>query len=94
MRLAPTFFLILVAWLCAGCGITDIKARNTQADQYLQNDSEERKARLKASSSLSPQEYAALAKQMGWTEKSAGGLPPPPTTEELEQRIREAGKQP
>jgi hypothetical protein len=31
---------------------------------------------------------------MGWTSKGAPGLPPPPTTEELEKRIKAAEKTP
>lgn len=58
------------------------------------DDTDERKARLQALGTLSPQEYEAMAIRMGWTKKSAAGLPPPPTTEELEKRVKAAEKTP
>jgi hypothetical protein len=33
-----------------------------------------------------------MAIKMGWTTKGAAGLPPPPTTEELEKRVKAADK--
>lgn len=94
MRLVPLLLLGLVAWLGVGCGAFEPKARNAKADQFLLDDGEERKERLRASQTLSPQEYAALAKKMGWTEKSKSGLPPALTIEELEKRVHEAGPKP
>ena len=58
------------------------------------DDTDERKARLRARGTLSPQEYEAMAIKMGWTNKGASGLPPPPTTEELEKRIKAAEANP
>ena len=47
-------------------------------------------ARLKAKGTLSPQEYELMALKMGWTTKSEPGLPPPPSIEELEKRVKAA----
>jgi hypothetical protein len=56
----------------------------------MQDDTDERKARLKAKGTLSPQEYELMARKMGWTTKGEPGLPPPPSIEELEKRVKAA----
>lgn len=94
MRFPAALLLTLSAGIGVGCGVTDLKRRQAQTDQFLQANDEERKTRLKASRSLNPEEYAALARKMGWVDKPANGLPPPPTIEELEKRVREAGPPP
>ncbi|MFM7742753.1 MAG: hypothetical protein ACKO8X_04585 [Verrucomicrobiota bacterium] len=75
---------------CAGCSSLDPRPDQADMQRRLAADTEERKARLKAKGTLSPQEYDLLAKKMGWTTSPAGGLPSPPTVEELEQRVKAA----
>ena len=95
MKLLPRAILLAsVAWL-AGCSIfPDSKRDKAQMDERLQDDTDERKARLKAKGTLSPQEYELMARKMGWTSEGKAGLPPPPSLEELEKRVKAAEAKP
>lgn len=95
MKLLPRALLLAsVAWL-AGCSIfPDSKRDKAQMDERLQDDTDERKARLKAKGTLSPQEYELMARKMGWTSEGKAGLPPPPSLEELEKRVKAAEAKP
>ena len=94
MKSLPRALLLACALLGAGCSIPDAKSTATAQQDRLLDDTDERKARLRARGTLSPKEYEAMAIQMGWTTKGAPGLPPPPTTEELEKRIKAAEANP
>jgi hypothetical protein len=95
MKSLPRVLLLAGALLGAGCSVLpDPKRDAAEVEKKLLDDNDERKARLKAQGTLSPQEYEAMAIRMGWTTKSAAGLPPPPTTEELEKRVKAAEKTP
>jgi hypothetical protein len=88
MKPLPQAFLLACALLAAGCSMPDAKHDADGQKQRLMDDTDERKARLQAQGTLNPQEYEAMAIKMGWTTKGSPGLPPPPTTEELEKRIK------
>jgi hypothetical protein len=94
MKSLPRALLLACALLGAGCSIPDAKSTAVGQRDRLMDDTDERKARLRARGTLSPQEYEAMAIKMGWTSKGAPGLPPPPTSEELEKRIKAAEKTP
>lgn len=85
--------LLACAPFVVGCSILDKERGRVALQDQLIDDTEARKARLQAQGTLSPQEYAAMALKMGWTTKSATGLPPPPTIEELEKRVKAAETQ-
>ena len=88
MKSLPRALLLACALLGAGCSIPDAKSTATAQQDRLLDDTDERKDRLRARGTLSPKEYEAMAIKMGWTTKGAPGLPPPPTTEELEKRVK------
>jgi hypothetical protein len=90
MKSLPRVFLLAGTLLAAGCSLPDPKRDAAVAQEKMLDDTDERKARLKARGTLNPQEYEAMAIKMGWTTKGAAGLPPPPTTEELEKRVKAA----
>jgi hypothetical protein len=94
MKSLPRVLLLAGALLFVGCSLPDPKRDAAIAQERMLDDTEERKARLKARGTLNPQEYEAMAIKMGWTTKPATGLPPPPTTEELEKRVKAAEKTP
>jgi hypothetical protein len=94
MKSLPRALLLACALLGAGCSIPDAKSTATAQQDRLLDDTDERKDRLRARGTLSPKEYEAMAIKMGWTTKGAPGLPPPPTTEELEKRIKAAETNP
>ena len=94
MQFLPRVLLLACAMLGVGCAMPDAKRDAAAQNERLMDDTDERKARLKARGTLSPQEYEAMAIRMGWTTKSAAGLPPPPTTEELEKRVKASEKTP
>ena len=68
MKSVPRALLLAsFAWL-AGCSLfPDPKRDQAQLNDRIQNDTDERKARLKAKGTLSPQEYELMARKMGWT---------------------------
>jgi hypothetical protein len=90
MKSLPRVLLLAGALLVVGCSLPDSKRDAAIARENMLDDTDERKARLKARGTLNPQEYEAMAIRMGWTTKGAAGLPPPPTTEELEKRVKAA----
>jgi hypothetical protein len=94
MKSLPRVLLLACAMLGAGCSVPDAKREADAQQQRLLDDTDERKARLKARGTLNPQEYEAMARKMGWTTKGEPGLPPPPSVEELEQRVKAAEKNP
>ena len=94
MKSLPRALLLACALLGAGCSIPDAKSTATAQQDRLLDDTDERKDRLRARGTLSPKEYEAMAIKLGWTTKGAPGLPPPPTTEELEKRIKAAETNP
>jgi hypothetical protein len=91
MKSAPRILLLAsFAWL-AGCSLfPDPKRDQALREERMQDDTDERKARLKAKGTLSPQEYELMARKMGWTTEGKSGLPPPPSIEELEKRVKAA----
>ncbi len=91
MKPVPRILLLAsFAWL-AGCSLfPDPKRDQALQQERMQDDTDERKARLKAKGTLSPQEYEIMARKMGWTTEPKAGLPPPPTVEELEKRVKAA----
>jgi hypothetical protein len=90
MKSLPRVLLLVGALLVVGCSLPDPKRDAAIAREKMLDDTDERKARLKARGTLNPQEYEAMAIRMGWTTKGAAGLPPAPTTEELEKRVKAA----
>lgn len=87
--------ILLASALCVGgCSVLDPDRGRAALQQRLMDDTDERKARLQAKGTLSPQEYEAMALKMGWTTKGVPGLPTPPTTEELEKRVKATEKNP
>lgn len=72
-----------------GCSSYRDRAEKESIEQ-MQRDSEIRQARLKTKSSLNDKEYETFSDRMGWSRTDARGLPPPPTTEELEKKVKGA----
>lgn len=89
MKVAPTFVLLAVLGL-AGCSLLDDRRRQAEADRLMEADAAERQARLKGEGKLRPKEFEVVSDKMGWTRTDARGLPPPPTTAELEQKVKAA----
>ena len=90
MKSLPRVLLLASAMLGAGCALPDAKRDAAAVQERLMDDNDERKARLKAKGTLSPQEYELMARKMGWTTEGKAGLPPPPSIEELEKRVKAA----
>jgi len=91
MKSLPRVLLLASLACLAGCSVFPDPRRDRLLQQErLQDDTDERKARLKAKGTLSPQEYELMARKMGWTTKGEPGLPPPPSLEELEKRVKAA----
>jgi protein involved in sex pheromone biosynthesis len=80
---------VLVLGLLTGCASYRDRAEKESIEQ-MHRDSEIRQARLKTTSSLNDKEYETVSDRMGWSRSDARGLPPPPTTEELEKKVKAA----
>lgn len=83
--LRPVLLLTLVA--LTGCHMFDDKRHQEESERIAREDSARRQERLRQTS-LNQSEYEALSNKMGWARGDARGLPPPPTTEELEKRVK------
>jgi len=82
--------LLLGTFAFAGCPLFDDQRRQAEADRVMEADAAERQARLKAEGKLRPKEFEVVSNKMGWTRTDARGLPPPPTTDELEKKVKAA----
>ncbi len=82
--------LLLGTFGLAGCGIFDDRRRQAETDRLMEEDAAERQARLRAEGKLRPKEFEEVSNKMGWTRPDARGLPPPPTTQELEKKVKAA----
>jgi hypothetical protein len=82
--------LLPVALGLAGCSLLDENRRQAETDRIREADAAERQARLKGEGKLRPKEFEVVSDKMGWTRTDARGLPPPPTTEELEKKVKAA----
>ena len=95
MKPVPRALLLASSAMLAGCALfPDPERDQAKLEERLHDDTEERKARLKAMGTLSPQEYEIMARKMGWTTEGKAGLPPPPSVEELEKRVKAAETKP
>jgi hypothetical protein len=94
MSLPSGALSIACLFVLAGCMQPSAKQEQAQLRERIMDDTDERKARLRALGTLSPQEYELMAKKMGWTSAPAAGLPKAPTVDELEKRVREAEAKP
>jgi len=74
----------------AGCGIFDDQRRQAEIDRAMEADAADRQARLRAEGKLRPKEFEEVSNKMGWTRTDARGLPAPPTTDELEKKVKAA----
>lgn len=82
--------LLLVAIGLTGCSLVDNQRRQAEVDRLMEADAAERQARLQAEGKLRPKEFETVSDKMGWTRPDARGLPPPPTTEQLEKKVKAA----
>lgn len=82
--------LLLAASGLAGCAFVDDQRRQAEVDRLMEIDAAERQARLQAEGKLRPKEFETVSNKMGWTRPDARGLPPPPTTEQLEKKVKAA----
>jgi len=80
---------ILASGLLMGCSSYRERSEKESIEQ-MRRDSEIRQTRLKSGSSLNDKEYETVSDRMGWSRSDARGLPPPPTTEELEKKVKAA----
>lgn len=86
---SPRLCLLLLPALFAGCDTLSDNRRQQEADRLAREDAARRQIRLRETS-LNKAEYESLSNKMGWSRTDARGLPIPPTTEELEKRVKAA----
>ena len=86
--------LLLSLLFLVGCGAFDDAKRQEESERLSREDSARRQARLRSEGKLNDREYETVSDKMGWSRSDARGLPAPPTTEELEKRVKagEAGR--
>lgn len=94
MEFAPRCLLLACLLGVVGCALPTSTQRRAGLEDRMQADTDQRKARLQTASTLSPQEYALMARKMGWTTDPAGGLPAAPSITELERRVKAAEAKP
>ena len=82
------FFFALVL---TGCGSFQKKTQN-DAEKAMIADGAVRQSRLRETRVLNDKEYETVSDRMGWVRSDARGLPPPPSTAELERKVKAAEK--
>ncbi len=86
-----TVFIFSLVALGVASGCSSYKERfKNETEERMHQDSAARQARMHESGTLNDQEYKAVSDRMGWSRPDARGLPPPPTTEELEKKVKAA----
>lgn len=86
-----SIFAIGLIALSVSVGCSSYKDRlKNESEDRMHQDSATRQARMQKSGSLNDQEYKAVSDRMGWVRTDARSLPPPPTTEELEKKVKAA----
>ena len=85
-------YLLSLLALCvgSGCNTFDKDRSKNETEARMYQESAARQTRLHDSGTLNDQEYKAVSDRMGWARPDARGLPPPPTTEELEKKVKAA----
>jgi hypothetical protein len=79
--------LVLAALLAlAGCALTPAQ-REAEQERQAARDREIRREHMRASGALNETEYEAVNRRTGRVDPTRRGLPPPPTTEELESKV-------
>jgi hypothetical protein len=86
--------LLLAATVLVGCSLVDDQRRQAEVDRLMEVDGVERQARLQGEGKLRPKELEVVSDKMGWTRPDARGLPPPPTTDQLEKKVKAASNAP
>ncbi len=94
MKSLPCAIILLGTVALSGCRLFSEERRQAEVDKAMEDDSQERQARLKAEGKLNPEELKALAHKLGWAQSDARGLPPPLTTEELEKKVKASEQKP
>ena len=74
----------------SGCNTFNKERFKNETEERMHQDSAARQARMHESGTLNDQEYKAVSDRMGWARPDARGLPPAPTTEELEKKVKAA----
>lgn len=88
MRIVYIYSLVVLA-LASGCSSYKERFKNETEDRMHQ-DSAVRQARMHESGTLNDQEYKDVSDRMGWARPDARGLPLPPSTEDLEKKVKAA----
>lgn len=79
--------LVLAALLLlAGCAITP-EQRQAEQDRQATRDREIRREHMRTSGALNAAEYEEVNRRTGRVDPTRRGLPPPPTTTELERKV-------
>jgi hypothetical protein len=94
MKSLPCAIILLGTVALSGCHLLSDERRQAEVDKAMEDDNQERQARLKAEGKLNPEELKALAHKLGWAQSDARGLPPPLTTEELEKKVKASEQKP
>lgn len=83
--------IFLVTLVVGGCSSYQKKSQN-DTEAAMVAESANRQARLRETRTLNNKEYETVSDRMGWVRSDARGLPPPPSTAELEQKVKAAEK--
>lgn len=78
--------LLAASLVLAGCAITP-EQRQAEQDRQAARDREIRREHMRTSGALSASEYEEVNRRTGRVDPTRRGLPPPPTTAELERKV-------
>lgn len=89
MSLSISHKIVFFTLILTGCGSFQ-KKTESDAEKAMYAESAVRQSRLRETGTLNDKEYETVSDRMGWARSDARGLPPPPTTEELERKVKAA----
>lgn len=83
--------LLALCLLQVGCNVLSGEQRQAEIDRKAEEDRAIRRQHMLASGAVRPGEYDVIGRKTG-TADVPGVVPPPPTTEEMERRVKDAAR--
>lgn len=83
--------VLALCLLQVGCNVLSSEQRQAELERKADRDREMRRQHMLATGAIRETEYDVIGRKTG-TVTSTGTLPPPPTTEEMEERAKDEAR--
>lgn len=82
--------LLALCLLQVGCNVMSDEQRQAELERQAERDRAQRRQHMLATGAIRETEYEVISRRGGVPD--SGRLPPPPTTEEMERRVRDGAR--